>query len=66
MNAFSGYVPQLSAIERGKGKNQTTRNRKMTPIYLPGSLVTIPSRDSINTETRKPADKTRFIQRAGI
>lgn len=73
-NAFTNYQPVLSWQGHDNGHKQSANGTKAAAmaaakITLPGSLVTgkpalmgIPSRDSINTETRKPADKNAAIR----
>jgi hypothetical protein len=75
VNAFTGYKPQLS-WNKHDTSNWSTNGAKgaarvSARLYLPGSgttgvkMMDIPNRDSINTETTRPADKTAKIRRGG-
>ena len=77
MNAFSGYVPQLSWSGHDKGHQQSISGTKgaaalASKIKLPGSLngkvlmMDIPSRDSINTQKKLQRDRSDMIKRGGI
>lgn len=77
--SFTNYTPQLSWQGHDKHLKSALGGTKAAAmqsakITLPGSLkvqgrplmMDIPSRDSINTDTRKPADKRAAITRGGL
>lgn len=75
MNAFQGYEPQLKWSDLGRNAQNSRNGTKGTEpdsaqIALKGSrkgrLMDIPSRDSINTETTKPADKQHKIKKGTL
>jgi hypothetical protein len=75
--SFTNYTPQISwkchdtSMKRGLAGAKAAA-MESAKITLPGSLkggvlmMDIPSRDSINTDTRKPADKRSAIMRGGL
>lgn len=76
MNVFTNYKPQLSWQGHDKHVKSALGGTKAAAmesakITLPGSLkggvlmMNVPS-GSINTDTRKPADKRAAITRGGL
>jgi hypothetical protein len=76
MNAFTNYKPQLTWHKHDTSKSSKSgamgASIRSAQIALPGSgtnpvrMMDIPSRDSINTETTKPTDKTAKIRRGAL
>jgi hypothetical protein len=71
-NAFctATYKPELDfsshIAETNCNKGAATRSQNKMNLRLAGSMVAIPSRDSINFATIKPSDKTQKIKKGGI
>jgi hypothetical protein len=75
-NAFTNYTPQLSWHDLNTGNQsragQVASSRMHSRLHLPGSatgkipMTPVPSRDSINTETRTQAEKSAVIRRCKI
>ena len=77
MNAFTSYEPQLSwkghdnMLKRAMAGTKGAAT-KAAKIKLPGSLdgevlmMDVPSRDIINTDKTRPADKTAKIKKGTL